>query len=366
MTGNFIHVPFETTTFHIVLGHILRYVLSHWQMASSTPTQPSGEDTKVEEEPSGIYTPLKFWFCGRSSEDLAAKRAELHERYAESLAALSALDSIASPKMLQKIYNDLEAMASEYDALRFSNASVRSFWPPLRGSFQDELIYIQTRIELLTRRHWYALHLTLGRPFLLNQGDPIPGTPYTSPVAITPSFLALPTFQHLYTTYWRYPITEGEMTKETFMTRYKDEACSDWSKKDAHGKCFGSASWLANDLDAYQITRKENGEALWDLPYPKAYLLWAGLVHGCGNRMESVAYAAALAHVMERAVTLTQRFLGWKVLQAWRVYRRHRAAGFLGDALWFAYYRLWGFFQRIVLPRRQAAIEETWKGCKNK
>jgi len=94
-----------------------------------------------------------------------------------------------------------------------------------------------------------------------------------------------------------------QYTHEEFMQLYDEGACSDWAKIDAHGESYGGY-WKYPDgspgkQNAWHLTRKENGEALWNLPYPKE-VIFETIEIGCGNRMESVRYTNFLCEWIKR------------------------------------------------------------------
>ena len=92
-------------------------------------------------------------------------------------------------------------------------------------------------------------------------------------------------------------------THEEFMEKYNDEACTDWSKQDRHGNCFGGF-WEYEEgtyerENAYQLSRKDNGQGLWELPDSHNFI-FKTIELGCRNRMESVRYSNFLCEWMAR------------------------------------------------------------------
>ena len=94
-----------------------------------------------------------------------------------------------------------------------------------------------------------------------------------------------------------------EYTQEQFMELYENTACADWAKQTDHGESFGGY-WAYPDgspekLDAWNLTRTTNGVALWNLPYPKEFVLKT-IEMGCCNRMECVRYSNFLCEWIKR------------------------------------------------------------------
>jgi len=85
-----------------------------------------------------------------------------------------------------------------------------------------------------------------------------------------------------------------EMSIEDFKEKFDDIACSDWSKMDEHGECYGGyynySKGSYERENAYTLSGKRNLEKLCELPYPKAAIIETIFI-GCRNRMESVRYS---------------------------------------------------------------------------
>jgi hypothetical protein len=82
-----------------------------------------------------------------------------------------------------------------------------------------------------------------------------------------------------------------------FWDRFDSEACSDWSKQDDKGSCFGGY-WDAEEgsydkENAYTLSRRYSALKLFCLPFPKE-LIFETITMGCNNRMESVRYSNQL------------------------------------------------------------------------
>lgn len=83
---------------------------------------------------------------------------------------------------------------------------------------------------------------------------------------------------------------EMDMTHEEFVEEFEKEACTDWNKMDEHGESFGGF-WKSEDPKirdkAFTLQRTHNREKLWELPFPKRFLLIT-MDYGCACREESV------------------------------------------------------------------------------
>ena len=109
--------------------------------------------------------------------------------------------------------------------------------------------------------------------------------------------------------------TSKEYTFEEFYEEYDNTACSDWSKQDRYGECYGGF-WKYPDgspekENAYDLSREDNGKGLWELPYPKRFVLKT-IEMGCGNRMESVRYSNFLCEWMKRKLEQVEQVITLK------------------------------------------------------
>lgn len=104
-----------------------------------------------------------------------------------------------------------------------------------------------------------------------------------------------------------------EMTKEEFIAKFEDMACTDWSKMDEHGECYGGF-WKYPEgsyerTNAYTLSRETNREKLWELPYPKSFVLKT-IEFGCSNRQESVRFSNFICEWARR------KYNGWARMKA--------------------------------------------------
>ncbi|AYV85443.1 MAG: hypothetical protein Satyrvirus17_3 [Satyrvirus sp.] len=101
--------------------------------------------------------------------------------------------------------------------------------------------------------------------------------------------------------YWK----KEDIPYEEFKNRFEDTACTEWNKMDKYGECFGSY-WKYPEgsyewENAFDLCEEENCRALYELPYPKQFLLYT-VRYGCRNRLECVEYSNFLGEYMKRLV----------------------------------------------------------------
>jgi hypothetical protein len=97
------------------------------------------------------------------------------------------------------------------------------------------------------------------------------------------------------------------ITEDEFYEKYDEQACSDWSKQDEHGECFGGF-WKYPEgshekENAWYLSRKANGNALFKLPYSHS-LIFETIEYGCGTRQESVAFSNFMCEYVKRMIEL--------------------------------------------------------------
>jgi hypothetical protein len=84
------------------------------------------------------------------------------------------------------------------------------------------------------------------------------------------------------------------MDYSKFSDLYEKDACSEWAKQDRYGNCFGGFWKYPEGSDekknAYNLSREDNCKGLYELPYPKEFILET-IEIGCNSRLESVRYS---------------------------------------------------------------------------
>lgn len=98
-----------------------------------------------------------------------------------------------------------------------------------------------------------------------------------------------------------------EMTLREFNKKFDDVSCSEWSKMDRHGECFGGY-WKYPEgtyerKNAFSLCREDNMNGLYELPYPKEFVLMT-VSMGCNTRLESVRYSNAVCEWYRRKRSL--------------------------------------------------------------
>lgn len=92
---------------------------------------------------------------------------------------------------------------------------------------------------------------------------------------------------------------------DEFMEMYDNTACTDWDKMDSDGESFRGFWDYPIDSDVFKnapsLTRKANGEMLYDLPFPKRFLIET-IKLGCNSRIESVRFSNFVGVWMERKI----------------------------------------------------------------
>jgi len=99
--------------------------------------------------------------------------------------------------------------------------------------------------------------------------------------------------------------SNDQLDKSTFEKEYNKIACADWSKMQPDGTSFGGfydyPEGSHERENAHMLTRNQNCEALWDLPYPKKFILETIKI-GCSWRRESVRRSNFMCEWMKRKI----------------------------------------------------------------
>ena len=156
--------------------------------------------------------------------------------------------------------------------------------------FQEQLIEIIN----LKSPSWYMIPVTLSSSEKVNGYDL-----HDLNEEINNPFFRYPDFVKLESLY----NTPNSMVEFEFLDKYQDEACSEWSKQDECGECYGGY-WKFPEgsyerENAYNLSREANGKALYKLPYSHD-LIFKTIHMGCCNRMESVKYSNTICEYVKR------------------------------------------------------------------
>jgi len=156
--------------------------------------------------------------------------------------------------------------------------------------FSREIDKVVDRINQLTDSKYLV-------PIIMSEGEVVNGYKLFE---LNKNYVSFDIYQ-LYLEEWNTP----DMTEEEFMKLYDETACTEWSKMDEHGDSYGGfwkfpKGTYEND-NAWRLTRENNGECLWKLPYPKKFILHT-IDIGCSNRHESVRFSNFICEWMKRKI----------------------------------------------------------------
>lgn len=94
-----------------------------------------------------------------------------------------------------------------------------------------------------------------------------------------------------------------EMTIEEFEKEFYNKVCTEWYKMDRNGESYGGfykyPEGSSEKDDAWNLTIKDNMIGLYELPYPKKFVLET-IKLGCNNRMECVRYSNMICELYKQ------------------------------------------------------------------
>lgn len=216
---------------------------------------------------------------------------------------LSTINEIEDEYTLTKLFNQIQDLQTYYLGKTNPTAldSGSYEWRP----FSEELWLVRQRMEQVSATG-YCNDAT---KIIMTQDDEVNGYKLYN---IDDNIFTEPYFNSL-EKIWN---ENNNMTFEEFYEKYDDEACSDWSKQDEHGECYGGFWKYPKGSyeyeNAYDLTRKKNGEKLYELPYPKEFLLHT-IKLGCNNRQESVRWSNYICEWMKRKIDLMKKYTQEKI-----------------------------------------------------
>jgi hypothetical protein len=268
----------------------LRSELSHQKMTENNSQNPESKLDFAALYPSIV---LPFWFGNnRNVPDPDPSEEREKEEIGREFDQLDQLNLNESIRLLRKL-RKLRDLAMKKRGPGAFDAGV--YGPPL--PYAEDCNQIGKRINQLLPI-W-------GAPIILKKGDIVNG--HKMPFDVSENIMHLDIFLDLAKVWYDpRPITECE-----FFTTYSSEACTEWSKHWVDGESYGGP-WRAEEgseerTNAWNICREENGKALWNLPYPKRFVLRTIRI-GCSNRLESVPYSNMLCVWMERKLRQLEVF----------------------------------------------------------
>jgi len=212
---------------------------------------------------------------------------------------------------LKRLYDDFEAVAlARHDAARAMGGGSWYSYPPLPLPYEEELQELGAMMARVAAPRGWSTPLEDANSSL---GSLLEGldSDWSDEVKshVFRGLLHWPLAQEMLEK-WRTP--DGTLaTWEGFFAAFDDKACSDWSRMDERGECFGGA-WKAHEGSAEQanaslICRERNARALFAMPYPKRAVLWTAVEHGCSTRAESVPFTKVLCEWMRRKLAQCTR-----------------------------------------------------------
>lgn len=102
------------------------------------------------------------------------------------------------------------------------------------------------------------------------------------------------------------------MTFDEFFKKYDSTVCSDWAKMDRNGNYYGGYWLFPEDSperrDAYSLSYKDNAQALFELPYPKNFILLTTRI-GCLFHRESVKFTNSFCEYMKKRVKQNYNYI---------------------------------------------------------
>jgi hypothetical protein len=233
---------------------------------------------------SGTYTPIIIQSAGRLNPN---------DNYESINDRLANLDCIWSEKELTDLIDDLQEITFQPN---------KFFLPELSRQFlfqsptYEAIVQVKNRINDLFAPDSYK------KPICFKPVDKINGYELGCDMneILDGLFFDWVQFKRFYSM-WTEIKPELDLV-DGFYTEYDNLACSDWSKMDEFGECFGGFWKYPEESEekknAWYLSRERNGKKLFELPYPKSFVLET-IKLGCGNRQESVPYSNMLCHYMQ-------------------------------------------------------------------
>ena len=199
------------------------------------------------------------------------------------------LESITDPAVLNKLREDLYSLGD----LRSRRFRMMNFGPhPL---FYEDHLKIVDRLRTLSPPEF---KLPVEPPLDVTQ---LPGGYHLKHRSEDWSFSLSPWNYCDLMKAWDNP--DQLPTPEALIEYLDEHCCSDWSKQDENGECYGG-HWAEPEgseryENAYEWSRRDNLEALSKLPYPSRAIIWT-VEWGCSIRQECVAFTVLCCEWFKR------------------------------------------------------------------
>jgi hypothetical protein len=238
-----------------------------------------------------IYTPLIFWFNNVFDEQ---KFLHTYPGYSDILESLTFLNENNNLNDLISLVDKLEKLQNAY--MKAANIQVfeLGFGP---GLFRQSISDVVNRINMIAHQQ-YGYNSIIS----LKTGEEMNGYNINDDKVVD---FMMPF--HVYME-WHAIWNDKEydnITYEEFSEMFDETACSDWGKMDEYGNSY-SGFWKYPEeseerQNAYSLSLDYNCKALYNLPYPKKFILHTIKI-GCGNRRESVSYSNFLCEAMHQQI----------------------------------------------------------------
>ena len=204
----------------------------------------------TQEKDEKLWIPLHYWFTDKPRPNIRAI-IESFPKYHKIIHQLLKLNEIKDIKELTRLRANIYQLRS-YCLHKYF---ICIYYPKLKP-FEEDIKLVNDRIEQLSRTNFYdSLVMTEEdiingyKLYNINNGEVIMQE------------------DELDKLYLLWKTTEKkELTFEEFYNMYDEIACTEWSNVNRNGKYVG-------DKIPKEIIYRDNGIALWKLPYPKHFII---------------------------------------------------------------------------------------------
>lgn len=246
-----------------------------------------------------LSIPLQFWFnrtpdlsiwnrpAYLSTEEIINKLCKEDEDFADKYNKLVTSYMFDNPipaytKYTDQLYDDVDYVERQVSALK-------------PGMIYPRIVYMQEYYDM-AQRFSARYNPKYELPLLMSTNETINGYDLYD---TNDCFMRKSTFD----TFARYWNENRQYSKKRFMKYYNDFACSEWSKMDKYGDYYnGFYNYPEGTYQrehAWELTRRDNGLALYNLPYPKRVILET-IKYSCNTLKECVRYTNFLCEWIKR------------------------------------------------------------------
>jgi len=285
-----IYVPEGLDCFSTINNNLKKYVKKLDAEPDESKNVVEGlEDLGVSKiETSELYVPLKFWFSGQDFN--REKYLDEYPDYHQNLYCVHCdvfernLDDLMD---LKKYFVDLQN-----DYLRASgNMSLLDM-----GCYRKQNIIFDDEIKILTEKINCSGDDSYKKPIQFLPDEIINGYEIKKFVGVK--------FEYdLFIKMKKKWNDATDLSYDEFSEMFYDKCCTEWYKMDRYGHCYGGFWNYPKDSaeynDAWNLSGEDNCKALFELPYPKKFILYTIKI-GCGSRLESVPFSNYMCEWMKR------------------------------------------------------------------